>query len=297
MVDRIEVTMKRSIGIVLILLGFVYNGNTQDSLQIVTNTDSISLSSPAPTNRREPVYKLKPAVDIPLTLIAGGWSYYALNKIYKKDSSSLEQILALNKQDINGFDRWAADVFDADADETSDLFFYGSMPAPLLLLLDADIRKDAGKIGLLYLEALSSTGLLYTASTYVDRYRPYAYNPELSIEQRRSGNSRNSFFAGHVALVATSTFFTAKVFADYHPDSKLKWVFYGLAAGATGATAYLRHRGGNHFPSDIILGTAVGTLSGILVPEFHKNKNYQKSRVKIYPFSGESHGVTVLYKF
>src|SRR5688572_18095828 len=103
--------MKRSIGIVLIVLGFSYNSNGQDSLQHHDYTDSVAINRPAPS-KKEPIYKLKPAIDIPLTAIAGSWSYYALNKIYKKDSSSLEQILALNKQDINGFDRWAADVYD-----------------------------------------------------------------------------------------------------------------------------------------------------------------------------------------
>ena len=50
------------------------------------------------------------------------------------------------------------------------------------------------------------------------------------------GGAKNSFFAGHVALVATSTFFTAKVFADYHPDSKLRHLLYGVAIASTAGT-------------------------------------------------------------
>src|ERR671920_1326353 len=106
---------------------------------------------------------------------------------------------------------------------------------------------------------------------------------------RTEGNARNAFFAGHAALVGTATFFTAKVFADYHPDSKLKWVFFGAAAVATGTTGYLRHRGGRHFPSDILVGTAVGTLSGILIPHFHKNKLFKDPNLSVLPFTGRSH--------
>ena len=147
------------------------------------------------------------------------------------------------------------------------------MPLPLVLMLDKDIRQDAGKIGFLYLEAMSMTGLLYTGSVYVyDRYRPLAYNDAVPMEERMKGGSKNSFFAGHVALVATSTFFTAKVFSDYNPNSKLKYLLYGVAVVSTAGTAYLRHLGGKHFPSDILLGTAVGTLSGLLIPQFHKSK-------------------------
>ena len=76
---------------------------------------------------------------------------------------------------------------------------------------------------------MSITGLLYTGSVYItNRYRPYVYSSESTIEQR--GGAKNSFYAGHVALVATSTFFMAKVYGDYHPDSKAKWVFYTLLA-------------------------------------------------------------------
>src|ERR1051326_2488519 len=78
------------------------------------------------------------------------------------------------------------------------------------------------------------------------------------------------FYAGHVALVATSSFFMAHVYADYHPDSKVKWLMYTLAGAATGYTAYMRYRGGQHFPSDILLGITQGTLTGLLVPHFHK---------------------------
>lgn len=245
----------------------------------------------------EEVYHLKPSVDVPIIAAAGGWSYYALSKIYKKDSSSAGDVLNLNRSNINGLDRWASYVYYPDAEAPSDKLFHGAMPLPLVLLFDKRIRKDALKIAVLYTEALSVTGSLYTSATYFNRYRPSTYSNAFTIDQKRSGNQMNSFFAGHVALVATSTFFTAKVFSDYHPKSKLKWVFYGAAIGATGATGYLRHRAGKHFPTDIIMGMTIGTLSGILVPQAHKRKNTDKKKLFVYPFAGESNGVAVIYKF
>ena len=219
------------------------------------------------------VYKLKPAVDIPITAIGTGWSLYAFTEIYSKERSSEEDILSLNKNDIPAFDRHGASVYHPEADKAGNMLFYGAMPLPLVLLFDKDIRKDAFKIAFLYLEAMSVTGLLYTGSVYLaDRYRPYAYNPEAPMEERTRGGAKNSFYAGHVALVGTSTFFIAKVLNDYHPDWKAKWLPFTLAGLATGSTGYLRYRGGQHFLSDILLGMTQGTLSGILVPHFHKNK-------------------------
>jgi membrane-associated phospholipid phosphatase len=273
----------KTISYILLLLANICTSltNAQDSITI----------------ENQEVYTLYPKIDVPIIAVAGGWSYYALSKIYKKDSTATEDILTLNKNEINGFDRWAADVYFPSAELESDKIFYGAMPLPLVLLLDKEIRKDALKIAVLYTEALSITGALYTSSTYLNRYRPATYSDDLTVEQKRSGNQRNSFFAGHVALVATSTFFTAKVYADYHPKSKFKWVLYGVAIGATGATGYLRHRAGKHFPSDIIVGTAVGVLSGVLVPQLHKTKKHEDKRVHIIPFAGETNGVAVIYKF
>lgn len=243
------------------------------------------------------VYKLNLAVDIPLTAVTAGWSLFAFPKIYDKPGISLAELESLNKEDINGFDRWAADVYHEKAAKTSDVFFYAAMPLPLVLFIDKEIRKDALKVGFLYLEAMSVTGLFYTGSAYIwDRYRPLTYNDNALIGDRISGNARNSFIAGHPALVATSSFFVASVYSDYHPDSKFKYVLYGAAAVATGGTAYLRHRAGKHFPSDLIVGTTIGTLTGIMVPKLHKNKAYATSKLRVMPFTGESHGLYMTYK-
>ena len=152
-------------------------------------------------------------------------------------------------------------------------------------------------MALLYLESMSVTGLLYTGSVFInDRYRPYAYNPNVPMSKRVRGGAKNSFFAGHVALVGTSTFFMAKVYSDYHPESKMRWVFFGLAGLATGTTGYLRYKAGEHFVSDVIIGTMVGTLSGVLIPHWHKNKK-ANDRLSLVPFYGREKGLSLVYRF
>ena len=243
------------------------------------------------------VYKINKKIDIPVTAVGAAWSLYAFTKIYSKDPTPVAEIIALDKNDINGFDRWAAGKSNDKADDNSDLLFYGSMPLPLFLLADREIRKDAAKVGFLYLEAMSITGLLYTGSTYfTNRFRPEAYNTDIPANDRTNGGMRNSFFAGHVALVGTATFFTAKVYSDYHPGSTLSYVLYGGAIAATGTTIYLRHISGKHFPTDLIIGTAVGTLSGILVPHLHKNTVPGNQALRISPFMGDNtYGLTLNY--
>ncbi len=269
----------------------------------VMQTDADTTAPPATLTQEKPpysdeVYKLKAASDIPVIAIGTGWSLYAFTKIYSKDKSNEETILSLNKNDINSFDRHGADVFHPKASDHADMIFYGSMPLPVILMLDKAIRKDAFKIAALYLEAMSITGLLYTGSVYLnDRYRPYAYNPDVPMARRTRGGAKNSFFAGHVALVGTSTFFVAKVWNDYHPHSKARWLPFTLAGLATGTMGYLRYRGGEHFLTDIGIGMVVGTLSGILVPHVHKNKDITDRRLSFTAsYMGDTPQFGIVYK-
>ena len=283
----------------------LYSFAQEDSLRVTGNDtlrspDTLIEKKSIPiTGKRQQVYKLKPAVDIPVFAVGAGWSAYAFTKIYSKENSSEETILSLDVNNINGFDRWAVRPYSESIGNISNYIFYGSIPLPLLFVTGKETRKDFFKLSFLYLEAMSITGLLYTSSTYfTNRYRPYAYSEETPMSWRTRGGAKNSFYAGHVALVATSTFFMAKVYADYYPESKIKWLMYGLAGTATGAMAYLRHRGGFHFPSDILLGITEGTLTGILVPHFHKHKIIRDPNLSIMPYTnGVSSGFALNYRF
>ncbi len=212
----------------------------KDTLKDSLIVDTVPIIPQTVTEAKQPVYKLKPGADIPITAVGSAWSLYAFSKIYSKEHSSEEKILSLRMSDINAFDRWAVRPFSESLDEVSYYQFFASMPLPFLFLTGKETKKDFFKLTFLYLEAMSITGFLYTGSVYVtDRYRPYAYSAESTMGQRTRGGAKNSFYAGHVALVATSTFFMSKVYADYHPDSKVKWLFYTLAGTATATTAYL----------------------------------------------------------
>jgi len=245
-----------------------------------------------------PVYKIRAAIDIPVTVLFDAYSVFAMGIIYGRESIPLADVLALDKNNINGFDRPIANNYSPNAKATSDLFFYGSMPLPLFLMIDKRIRRDGLKVGLMYLEALGTTGVLYTSSAMLaNRYRPITYNPNVPIETRQSGGSKNSFFAGHPALVATSTFFMAKVYTDYHPNMKHKWVLYALAGSVTATTGYLRLKAGYHFTTDVITGVTVGTLVGILVPQIHKIKGKYAAKLTLLPnYRNGSGGFTALYK-
>lgn len=279
--------MKSSLLVAGVLAGCTLN--TLSAQDVVSADSTVVTTTQISTGRNgkkdiNAVYKVKNAVEIPLSLGLAGYSLWGMSEIYGRDKVPVSEINALDKNNINSFDRSIADNFSESAKDASDKFFYGSMPLPLILMIDKKIRKDGFQIGLLYLQAMGTTGTLYTSSAMIaDRFRPYTYNPAVSMDKRTRGGARNSFFAGHPALVATSTFFTASVFSHYHPEFKHKWALYTVAGGAALATGLLRIKAGEHFRTDVITGLTVGTLSGILIPKFHLRKDGNERKVLLMP--------------
>ena len=286
---------------VLLLMGFVAAAQ-DDSLEqrkdTVVLAPRLQLAPAAERPRNTEGYTIKMGVDLPLTVAGVAWSLYGFSKIYNKDTSTTAQLLALNRNKVSAFNRPAIDQYSPKAFDASNVFFYGAMPLPLALMLDRKIRQDAFRVLFLYIESMGITGIFYTSAAYIhDKYRPYAYNPNVPFDRRKRGGAKNSFYAGHVALVGTSVFFIAKTLSVYHPQSKFKWLFYTLASAATATTGYLRYKAGEHFPTDVFLGAGMGTLVGILVPQLHKNKNIKNPALSIQPMLGSSIGFSLAYKF
>jgi membrane-associated phospholipid phosphatase len=277
--------------------------SSPDTIRPATDTMSIKTTKPPESAVKQPtrrsVYSINAGVDVPITAIGAGWSIFAFTKIYSKGSSDSMDIISLHESDVPGFDRWAIQPYDEGLDKFSYYPFYAAIPLPLIYSLsDNSIRKDFFKVSFLYLEAMSITGLFGTGGTYfVDRYRPYAYTAETPMEKRVGENAKNSFYAGHVEIIAVSTFFIAKVHNDYHPGSESNWMYFAAASGATLGMSYLRLAAGMHFPSDIILGMTTGILAGVLVPQFHKNKE-KKNSLSVLPYKTENRtGLSFSYRW
>lgn len=201
---------------------------------------------------------------------------------------NIEQVQLLDKNTINRFDRIATSYSSMRAKKASDVFFYGAIAMPSVFAFSKRMRKDAKSIALIYGETLFLTvGITAITKKSILRNRPFVYNPDFDISIKLEKNARYSFFSGHASVVSASSFFTAKVFADYYPDSKWKPVVWGAAATIPAITGYLRVRAGKHYPTDVITGYAVGAVIGILVPQIHKRKKRNKNvQLSVNPMGG-----------
>jgi membrane-associated phospholipid phosphatase len=184
-----------------------------------------------------------------------------------------EEIAELDPDSINWFDRSATRRWSPGAAKASDILLYGTMAAPVSLALTDQGSRQAGTLGVMYLETLLlQGGLTYLAKNAFSRTRPFVYNdnPDIPLALKMERTARRSFHSGHTSSAFASMVFLASVFERLYPSSSARgWVWGGcLTAAAT--TGYLRYAAGRHYPTDILVGAAVGAFVGYLVPSLHE---------------------------
>ncbi|MBW6481647.1 MAG: phosphatase PAP2 family protein [Vicingaceae bacterium] len=222
-----------------------------------------------------------------------------LMKYNQKDVFTLNELNQLDANNVNRFDRVAINNNNEESKEISDILLYSELALPLFFFSNHHTGKDFGRLGIMAVEVFAITsGLTMNAKYAFNRTRPLVYNDEISFDTRTASNSRLSFFSGHTAQTAAFSVFMAKVIHDYHPNMKkgIEIGIWTVAITLPAAMAYLRVDAGNHFPSDVIVGYAIGASVGWLVPHLHKKKN-KESNLSVAPFRyGNATGLTLNWK-
>jgi membrane-associated phospholipid phosphatase len=258
---------------------------TQFSSLVIAGTLSLATVLPAAAQQAPSPYHTRFGVDAPVIAGLGALSGVGLYLSKQRSGLSDTELAALKKSDIPFFDRFSAGYYSEHAQTTSDFLCYGTLVvAPGLLVLKPAIRNRYGQVLALYVQTVLANEAIFTmAIGNVPRYRPYLYGPE--GEGLRNGRiATNSFFSGHTANTATATFFAAKVFHDFNPDSPAQPYVWGAAALMPAAVAYFRIEAGKHFLSDNIVGYAVGATMGVVVPQLHKMAG--RAGVSFVPMQG-----------
>ncbi len=254
-------------------------------------------------SKTEKVYKLNYKTEIPITVGMFGLNFLGFDQLSKKPTLDKMQISALNKNNIWSFDRVAVNQsYPAPKNiyTISDIGLWTSYLLPSLLFIDDKIRNDWLDITLLYFEtqAINLNVYLWCGPVFTKRVRPIVYYQQTSMDYKLGKETTDSFFSGHVSMAAGASFFMAKVYSDYHPELGAKKILlYAAALIPPAFVGYCRYRGFMHFPSDILIGAAVGAAVGILVPHFHKITRKSNKDLSIVPFTGRYSGVAFSMHF
>jgi membrane-associated phospholipid phosphatase len=203
---------------------------------------------------------------------------------------TLDEIRDLNRNSVFAFDRCATHNFSFEWDERSDQFRDILVTSSLLFIsippaLHAKFSHIVTLATMLVESAFLVGGITYLTKAAFGRKRPYLYNTDLSAERRISidDSPSPSFFSGHTAAAFTAATFISKVFSDIHGDSIWSKLLWGSSLSLAALTGYARFKAGMHYPSDVIVGAAVGFAVGYLVPTFHKKKRGDRLSFIIAP--------------
>jgi membrane-associated phospholipid phosphatase len=236
-----------------------------------------------------PAYQLSLALDLPILLIAGG---VAASYLVMGEGAPAYCAPLCERSNVNAFDRWAAGDYDTTWQTVGDVttgLTLALVPVSLLLgekwrfaLNDAVVVAEAG---------LVTSAIQVTLSYAVGRPRPRVYGEEAPLDQRNDANAARSFFSGHVANGVAVTLVTAEaLFRQRHPTLAVTVLVAGLAGSALIGVA--RVGAGGHFPSDVVIGAAVGTGVGIAIPALHA------SGMRVAPMAGgDARGLALLATF
>ncbi|MFY0625192.1 MAG: phosphatase PAP2 family protein [Reichenbachiella sp.] len=276
--------MKRTIRIIVLIVLQTHILQAQTS----SNVEVCDMCGDRSHNKSP--YNISFKHEIPF--LAAGVTLFSTGALLSQTSlntpMTAEEIAGLDTQDVNSFDRGATDNYSIVAASYSDFFRSSVTLFPLYFLTNSHTKGDLGPLLVMTGEVFLSTyGLTLIAKNTVRRPRPFLYNSEAPMDDKLTDNGTRSFFSGHTSHTAAFSFFMAKVISDYHPNASKasKIVLWSSAAAIPALTGYLRIAAGKHFPTDVMIGYAVGATIGVLIPHWHR-KEKKEGRASVFPVFG-----------
>jgi membrane-associated phospholipid phosphatase len=184
------------------------------------------------------------------------------------------ELNALTPPSLPAWEAIAMNRWDEGAAKRSDVVLFAAFGTAGMVLLAQTPKntlvRDGLVLGSLWFQTnLSTLMLTDLAKNSLRRNRPFIYNSQAPLIDRMEADARKSFFSGHASMTACNTFFAAKIWSDMHPNSKLKPWVWTAAAAVPAYAALQRVQAGKHYPSDVIVGLAVGAAMGYLIPQIH----------------------------
>lgn len=205
------------------------------------------------------------------------------------------EIQQLDRNSVNILDRFATYNYSPTTAKASDICLGTILVAPFTLLAADNIRRDWDKLTVMYVETMLWSAMLpsYTKGT-VQRIRPFAYNTDAPLDKKLDAETRRSFFSGHTCLAFSSAVFLSTVYSHYYPDSDNSLYVWGGSLIVAGSVGAFRVGAGAHFPTDVLVGAAIGSVVGYAIPWLHETTSSASGNTSfnITPF-----GASFRYQF
>ena len=220
----------------------------------------------------------EPRIDIPVSgALVAGW--VLSETAFKKSLAPL----ACRWCETNGFDTAVRSVFNPTLTPSASGFhgpdlastLIGFVGVPLAMVgLEALLSWRDGAfvetfpvdVVLMVEATFSALALNQVVKFAVGRARPYTVDapPDLLAQGKDLADNNLSFFSGHSTL-AFSVVASAATIAGLR-GYRYAWVLWAVGMPLAATTAILRLAADKHWTSDVLVGAAIGTATGILMP-------------------------------
>jgi undecaprenyl-diphosphatase len=180
-------------------------------------------------------------------------------------------------------------TIDSNADTLSTIGLWAAVGFAVLDPTLSGFRDgwDAGLVdAMLYAETLALTQVV-TSFTKIAVRRPrpidYLNCPYMNGPSTKpsclegSTDLELSFFSGHASTVASIGATATYLAFVRDPNTPRPWITLGAATALTAFVSYERVRSGQHFPTDVVVGSLTGAAIGVLVPHMHRHKQESPS--------------------
>jgi membrane-associated phospholipid phosphatase len=180
---------------------------------------------------------------------------------------------------VPAFDRVALHWHSQAAEVASNVTEVLALLAPVGVdLVDVGFGQALFEDMVVYGEVLSISGTATEAAKYgVQRPRPYVYG-STSTAVLKSSASYTSFFSGHSTVTFGALTTLAMTETLRHGPLVWPWLLVGLLGTSVAVERVLA---GQHFPTDVIVGAAVGIGTGVLVAWLHRRENPAEPQVSL----------------
>jgi membrane-associated phospholipid phosphatase len=155
----------------------------------------------------------------------------------------------------------------------SNVSFGLSLTTPLAFDVARGLDKGTARRSAIYAETLAVNVALFEGIKHaVGRPRPYLYSAAPAAQDYAAGRGNDiwqSFYSGHSSTAFAGAVSGAWLYSQSSNSVPMRTAVWATSLLAAGATANLRVRAGQHFPSDVLVGAAVGSTLGYLIPRLH----------------------------
>lgn len=220
----------------------------------------------AQEGERKRAYQLELELDLPIVLIAGG---VAASFFVLPEAPGVACAPSCDRSQINRFDRPAAGLYDPAWSTAGNVATAATMAVPLVVILANSGFQNGMNDNLVVAEAALVTSATQVLTSFaISRPRPRVYGDEASLESRSDANAARSFFSGHVGNTVATSVAGLRTFQRLRKPV-LGWTVFTVGMAGSAFVGVSRVAAGSHFPTDVLIGAAVGAGFGLAIPAAH----------------------------